>query len=61
MTPADAADLAAAREARARIERELAATRSRWPAVAATVARLREIREENHLAEDLHTIFTAHR
>lgn len=58
VTPADVADLAAAREALAAAHRESAELRSRWPVVQSTVARLREIRRENHLAADLHTIFT---
>jgi hypothetical protein len=68
VTPADAADLEAARVARERIEQEreqveraIESGRSRWPLILATVARLREIREENHLADDLHVIFTGHR
>lgn len=64
VTPADAADLQAARsaleqahEAREQVERDLQRTLSRWPVVLATVAHLRRIREENHIADDLHVIF----
>lgn len=60
VTPADVADLAAAKEARARVERQIETGRSRWPAVMSIKAKLREIREENHLADDLHVIFTHH-
>lgn len=58
VTPAQAADIAAARAARERIERTMETSRSRWPRVRAIAARLEQIREENHLAEDLRAIFS---
>jgi uncharacterized coiled-coil DUF342 family protein len=61
VTPSQAADIAAAREARERIERTMQTSRLRWPRVRAIAARLEEIREENHLAEDLHVIFSERR
>jgi hypothetical protein len=50
-------ELDAARRARAESEQAMEAGRSRWPIVHAIVSRSREIRQENHLAEDLRAIF----
>lgn len=58
MTPADAADLAAAREARREVERAIETGRSRWAVINATADYLRKVHEENHLADDLRVIFT---
>lgn len=56
----DRADLEAARQAREQVERATEKSRSRWPLIRRTVAVLEEIRRENHLAEDLHVIFSSH-
>lgn len=61
VTPAQAEDLAAARKALDQVRSATEAGRSRWPAVLEIKARLREIRRENHLAEDLFLIFTDRR
>lgn len=68
VTPADAADLAAARRARQSIERErerveraIESGRSRWPVIQSAAAFLRQVHEENHLADDLRVIFTDRR
>lgn len=61
MTPADAADLAAAKRAREQVEKEIESGRSRWPVIFAAVEYLRKVHEENHLADDLRVIFTSSR
>jgi hypothetical protein len=64
VTPAQAADLAAAREAQARVREQHAHVRavadvglSRWPRVEAVRGHLERVRQENHLAADLKIIF----
>lgn len=61
ITPADAADLAAARAALEKIRMETEIGRSRWPIVLATVSYLKRVHQENHLADDLNLIFTSTR
>ena len=57
MTPADAADLAAAKRAREEVERKIESGRSRWPVILEAVSYLRRVHRENHIADDLRTIF----
>lgn len=54
-------DMKVARAALEQVERATEKSRSRWPLIRRTVAILEEIRDTNHLAEDLHTIFTSQR
>lgn len=61
VTPAQAAEIAEARKATERVRREIESSRRRWPQVESIAARLREIRRENHLADDLHMIFSERR
>lgn len=61
VTPAQAADIAEAQRALSEVRKATERGRSRWPAVLEIKAKLREIREENHLADDLLLIFTERR
>ena len=61
VTPAQVAEIAEARKATERVRREIESSRRRWPQVESIAARLREIRRENHLADDLHMIFSERR
>lgn len=61
VTPAQAADVAEARKALSEVRKATESSRSRWPMVLEIKAKLREIRETNHLAEDLKLIFSEHR
>lgn len=58
VTPAQAEDLAEAREALHRVQKATESGRSRWPLILEIKAKLKEIRETNHLREDLEVIFT---
>jgi hypothetical protein len=57
ITPATRQDVAEARAALARIRAEQLRTVNRWPRVTAVADTMREIRERNHLAEDLYRVF----
>jgi hypothetical protein len=64
VTPAQASDLRAAREAQKRVARSVEQVKavrdvsaSRWPRVDAVRSELSRIRRENHLADDLGVIF----
>ncbi len=57
VTPAQVEDLAAARDAAARVRATADIGLSRWPRVRAVQGHLERIRRENHLADDLRLIF----
>lgn len=68
VTPAQAADLAAARDAQARIQASRVRVQrisdvgaARWPRVNAVVHWAEEIRRENHLADDVRVLFRGDR
>lgn len=61
VTPADMADLQAARKAREQVEKATEISRSRWPLINQVTAYLRQVHEENHLADDLRLIFGTRR
>lgn len=60
-TPSQVADLAAARDAQARIQRVSDVGAARWDRVHTVQRRLEQIRRENHLADDLMVIFRGDR
>lgn len=57
ITPSQAADLAAAKRAQARVRAVGDVGASRWPRVREVAHGLSEIRRENHIAEDLSVLF----
>ncbi len=59
-TTAQTADLAAARAAQLRIARASDVGAARWPRVNAVRDAMTTIRRENHLREDIETIFRGH-
>jgi hypothetical protein len=68
VTPAQAADLAAARQAQARVREAQARVQrvadvglSRWPRVHALRGWAEQVRRENHLAEDVELILRSKR
>ncbi len=54
------ADIRRAEEAAAEADQATARTAARWPRVDSILTAAREIRERNHLAEDLRVIFRGH-